>query len=211
MVGTKLKIMKKIFITLFFISGLLFVSCDNEDTANVSSVTNYATFRYEPVIVIPLGGTYTQDVAATEDGKELKLIVEGSVNTNKVGVYKMTFSATNSDGFNAFVIQEVVVHDPSIVGTDVSGNIRDKNNNARTGVISLVKGTKSIFYCTDFGFSGSFPVYFQMNGNTISEIPQSYINDVDNVDLTYDPISKQFTTSIHPQDFGYTFEYYIKR
>jgi len=207
-VGKKLKIMKKIFITLFFISGLLLVSCENDSTANLSSVTNYATFRYEPVIVIPIGGTYTQDVSATEDGKQLELTVVGSVNTNEVGVYKMTFSATNSDGFNASVIQEVVIHDPTIIGNDVSGKIRDKNTNSRTGVISLVPGTTSIFYSTDFGFGGTFPVFFQMNGNTISEINQSYVFDVTSVDLTYNPISKQFTTSIHPYGFGYTFEYY---
>ena len=193
-------------ISIFTITTL-FVSCDTESTDEVSFVTNYAVFEYDDLVVIPLGGSFTPNATATENGQVLETTVSGSVNTNVVGVYDVSYSAENSDGFAASAFQTVVVHDPSIVGTDVSGDIWDKGNNARTGVISLIPGTTSIFLASDFGFGGTFPVYFQMDGDVISEIPQPYIFDVTSVDLTYDPISMEFTTLIHPYEFGYTFEY----
>lgn len=186
---------------------VFFNSCDTDDTENVSDITNYATFEFEELVVIPLGGTFTPSASASEDGNPLDVQSSGDVNTDVVGIYDVTYSATNSDGFDANVFQTVVVHDPAIIGTDVSGSIRDTNRNERTGVISLVEGTTSIFLASDFGFGGTFPVYFQMNGDVISEIPQNYIFGASSVDLTYDPVSKKFTTLINPQGFSYEFEY----
>lgn len=198
--------MKKIF--LFICSVVLLASCSEDETRNVSDITNYATFDYEPVVAVPLGGSFTPGAIATEGGVELLVTIDGSVDTNTKGVYTFTYSATNSDGYSATATQTVVVHDPAIVGTDVSGNFRDKNNNARTGVISLVPGTTSIFYATDFGFSGAFPVYFEMDGDTANEINQVYPLDQDGIDLSYDPVAEEFSITISPAGFAYTFEYY---
>lgn len=200
--------MKKLITYIICIVGFTCLSaCDTEETNDVSRVTNYAVFEYEPVVVVPVGGTFTPSATATEGDVELTVNTSGTVNTSAIGIYDVVYSATNSDGFDANAFQTVVVHDPSIVGADVSGAIYDVARPERTGVISLVEGTTSIFYCTDFGFSGAFPVYFQMNGNAISEIPQNYIFDVESVDLTYDPVLLQFMTVINPQGFDYTFKY----
>ena len=201
--------MKKIFLSLIAI--IIFTSCDDNDTADVSSVTAYATFDYKPTVAIALGGTYDPNtVTATEDGNPLEVGISGAedVDTNTVGAYKVIFSATNSDGYAATVTQTVVVHDPSIIGTDVSGRIRDKATPSRIGTITLVEGTTSIFFASDFGFAGTFPVYFQMNGDVISEISQSYINDVTSLDLSYNPVTKEFSVFINPVAFQYTFQYY---
>ncbi len=193
---------------IYFIITLFVWSCSDDDAKDVSSITNYPTFTYDELVIVELGGSFNSSVTATEDGTNLEVSTSGSVDTNTVGVYLVNYSATNSDGFSGSVTQTVIVHDPSIVGTDVSGNIRDTTRTSRTGVISLVDGTTSIFYCTDFAFGGAFPMYFQMNGDTISEIPQAYIFGVTSVDLTYDSSSKQFTTLVNPQGFDYAFEYY---
>lgn len=194
---------------IFIISILaIFVSsCSKESTSDVSEVTNFAIIEAEPVVVVELGGTFVPSATATENGVNVEVSVISNVNTNVVGVYDVTYVAVNTDGFEATAFQSVVVHDPSIVGTDVSGNIWDKNNNSRTGIISLVEGTTSIFYVTDFGFAGTFPMYFQMDGDVISEIPQTYALSVTSVDLGYDPSVMEFTTVIHPYGFSYTFEY----
>ncbi|HPF97097.1 MAG: DUF5011 domain-containing protein [Flavobacteriaceae bacterium] len=200
--------MKRLFKHIICIMAIVaFVSCDTEETSDVSRVTTYAVFEYDPIVVIPLGGAFEPSAIATENGGELQVTTTENVNTNVVGIYDVVYSATNSDGFEANAFQTVVVHDPSIVGNDVSGAIYDVGRPERTGVISLVEGTTSIFYCTDFGFSGSFPMYFQMDGDVISEIPQNYTFDVESVDLTYDPVLLQFTTFINPQGFDYTFKY----
>ena len=197
--------MKKIFL---FICAVLLVSCTEDDSRNVSDVTNYATFDFEPVVAIPVGGTFTPAATATEGGVDIPVEVDGTVDTSTVGAYSVTYSAVNSDGYAASVTQTVVVHDPSIVGTDVSGNYQDKNNNARKGVISLVPGTTSIFYATDFGFAGAFPIYFQMDGDTISEIEQVYPLGQESIELTYNPGTEEFGITIQPAGFSYTFEYY---
>ncbi len=200
--------MRKISIyILALMAFVVAVSCHKETTEGLSLVTNYAVFEYDALVVVEVGDDYTPTVNATENGQSIAVGTSSNVDTNTVGIYGVTFSATNSDGFEASVFQTVVVHDPDIVGTDVSGDIWDKGNNSRTGVISLVEGTTSIFYATDFGFAGAFPVYFQMDGDVISEIPQTYAFDVSSVDLTYDPVTREFTTLINPQGFGYTFEY----
>lgn len=201
--------MKKIFITIIALSSLLNISCEADTTGNVTTkVTNYATFEYEPEIVLPVGGTYVENVTATEDGVNLPLTITGTVNTAEVGVYDRVFSAINSDGFSASVTQKIVVHNPNIIGTNVSGNIQDKAKNERKAVISLVPGTTSIFYCTDFAYGGAFPMYFQMNGDIISQINQNYLFGVTSVNLTYDPTTKSFTTLVNPDGYAYSFGYY---
>ncbi len=214
MVGTinndrnNLETMKKIvlYISLLCIAAF-FYACESDDTENVSDITNYATFEFEELVVVPLGGTFTPEASASEDGNPLEVKSSGTVNTDVVGIYDIVYSATNSDGFDANVFQTVVVHDPEIIGTDVSGAIQDKNRPSRTGIISLVEGTTSIFFVTDFAFGGTFPMYFQMNGDVISEIPQNYIFGVTTVILTYDPSTREFTTEVLPYGFAYEFEY----
>lgn len=203
-----MKMKKLSFYIFLFLIPLLLVSCTSDnDSEGLSEVTNYATFDFVPEVVVPLGGSYTPEATATEAGSDLEVTITGSIDFDEVGVYDITYSAINTDGFPASVVQKVVVHDPDIVGTDVSGNIRDTNRNERTGVISLVDGTTSIFFASDFGLSGTFPVYFQMDGDVISEIPQNYSSGVTSVDLTYDPVAGLFTTFLNPLDFGYEFEY----
>lgn len=197
--------------TLFFLilSLTSLVSCSYEEEIG-SNITNYAVIKVDPIKVIALGGNYTATAEVTENNLSIPYTIVGDdeVDENTVGIYDVTFSATNQDGFTSSKTQTVVVHNPNIIGTDVSGEVRDKTTNSRKATISLVEGTTSIFYSTDFGFAGVFPMYFQMNGNTISEIKQHYSLNVESVDLTYDPVAKIFTTFISPNGFSYTFEYY---
>ncbi len=189
-------------ISLVF-SIALFVSCSEENPIE-STLTSFPTFEVESVVVVALDGAFTPGAKATEGGKELSVAISGSADTSTVGVYDITYSATNSDGFDGSVSQKVIVHDPSIVGTDVSGAIADLNRPARTGVISLVEGTTSIFFVTDFAYGGTFPVYFQMDGDAISDIPQAYVFGNDHIDLTYDSGALTFTVYIPEIDFLYS-------
>ena len=194
-------------IKLFSVFAILvLVSCTEEDPIE-STITFYPTFEFESLVVVEVGSSFTPSAKAFEGDTELELTTTGTYNTNQVGIYTLNFSATNSDGFSGSTSQTIVVHDPSIVGTDVSGEIVDANNSTRDGVITLIEGTTSIFLASDFGFGGTFPVYFQMDGDVISEIPQNYVFSATSVDLTYDPVGKIFTTLIHPYGFGYTFKY----
>ena len=132
MVGTKLKKMKKIYITLFFITSLLFVSCDNEDSANVSKVTNYplVSLLGEDPILVQKGTPFVDPgAAATEGGKTIPYTTSvsgiyrggASVDTNIVDGYNVTYSAVNTDGFPASATRKVWVYNNGDLVNSIEG------------------------------------------------------------------------------------------
>lgn len=185
----------------------LFSSCDDIDTEDISGLTVYADIVYDSNVVLTKGADFTPSATASEGETLLDVVIDGEADTNTVGVYIISYSATNSDGFSATRKQTVVVHDPSIVGTDVSGTVHDINSPSRIGVISLVEGTNSIFYCTDMGGGGILPLYFQMDGDEMYVIDQPYdystVNDADGI---YDPTKKTFDITFST-GWNYVFAY----
>lgn len=91
------------------------------ETEGLSRVTAYPVFDYQDIVPVPLGGTFTPDGSATEGGSPIDVTVAGTVDVNTPGIYTITYSATNSDGFDGSADQMVVVYDPSIT-TDISGS-----------------------------------------------------------------------------------------
>ncbi|SFS69852.1 immunoglobulin-like domain-containing protein [Lutibacter maritimus] len=199
--------MKNIYIYILLVSVLFFIACEDDTTDDVSSITNFAVFDYSPFTVVPLGGSFTPGATAKEGETEVDVVIEGTVDTNTVGFYTISYSATNSDGFVASAFETVLVHDPTIIGSDVTGCFHDVGRPSRTGCITLVDGTTSIFLASDFGYAGTFPVYFQMDGDEISYIPQPLANGNAYVDLTYDPVTGTFTCYIPALPFLYTFQF----
>lgn len=187
-------------------SVLAIVSCTEEDPIE-STITNFPAFEFEQLEIIAVGDSFTPDAIALEGENEIDVVINGSVDSDSVGIYNIRYSAINSDGFDGSATQTVVVHDPSIVGTDVSGDIYDTNTPTRTGNISLVPGTTSIFYATDMGGSGILPLYFQMDGNEMYVIPQPYnYSTVNDAVGTYDPIARTFDVTFST-GWNYVFAY----
>ncbi|MDP5200783.1 DUF5011 domain-containing protein [Flavobacterium sp. DG2-3] len=107
------------------VSGLLFTACDGDSTANVSEVTYYAnlTMHGDALVVLTQGETYTEEgVDAEANGQPLEVKISGSVDTSKPTVYKLNYSAINSDGFPATVTRTVVVlsNKPSTINLEGS-------------------------------------------------------------------------------------------
>lgn len=72
---------------------------------------------------VPVGSTFTdQGVVAMEgeDDVTASVVVKSNVDTNKIGVYSISYFATNVDGFDSSTERTVIVYDPSVT-TDVSG------------------------------------------------------------------------------------------
>lgn len=104
---------------LLFVLSLPFISCEKtekpdntEERVGISRVTNFPVFtmngaRYASIV---LGGTYTDPgVIAKEGSADLTVTKSGNVNANAVGVYDITYSATNKDGFSSSVTRTVAV------------------------------------------------------------------------------------------------------
>ena len=185
------------------------VSCDKDgDSVGISSVTYFPTFELTAgeMVVIKTGDTFTPGATVMEGDTELTPDIEDGVDNTAPGIYYVVYSAVNGDGYSGSAVQTVIVHDPSIVATDVSGDIYDIGRPSRTGVISLVEGTNNIFYGTDMGFAGAFPMYFMMDGDTYVELPQTYPLSATSVSGSYDPGTRQISVLIQPYGFDYTFQ-----
>jgi hypothetical protein len=77
-----------------------------------SKITNYATFtvKGDTYTSVVKGATYTDAGATAKEGSsDLKVTSVGTVNTNTVGLYTITYSASNSDGFPASATRYVAV------------------------------------------------------------------------------------------------------
>lgn len=146
--------MKKIIQILFCFVIILCISCESDDTANVSIVTTYPviTIEGDAIYVTPEGTPYTDPGASAKVGEDpVELNVAGDVDVEAPGVYPILYSATNSDGFSRAAARQVVVFDPATDATDLSGDyIR-----AATGVIAtVIKIGPSTYHINDAGGLG---------------------------------------------------------
>jgi hypothetical protein len=155
--------MKKVFnILIIFFLVLLLTGCKKELTSEgVSKLTYYVTFELVKgsLVINPKGTAYVDPgYKAMEGITEVtnKVTVDGTVNVNKVGIYELTYRATNSDGFSASVSRTVIVYDPAAPATDLTGNYlsnvsRVSPARAFNGLsVVITKKAPGFFYVSDF-------------------------------------------------------------
>jgi hypothetical protein len=100
-------------------------SC-SDSSYDPSVVVNYVSLKLngDAFVVVPVGTAYEEEgVEATIAGEDVSSSVtidSGNLDTNKVGMYTITYSATNKEGFTSTLTRTVAVCDPSIT-TDISG------------------------------------------------------------------------------------------
>jgi len=117
--------MKKIIYSLFVCLTLLLVSCSDKTSFDDSKITYYVTFAIsgDQTMLVPVGTKYVDPgVKATEGTKDVTSAMKttGTVDPNAIGLYPVTYSAINADGFASSAIRTVIVYDPT-VKTDISG------------------------------------------------------------------------------------------
>ncbi len=121
--------MKNIYkIGLFVVGLFLCTACHDITTADVSKVTYYVTFELDggDQYLLPVGTPYTEPgVKAFENGVDVstKMTISGTedVDPDKIGLYTITYSAVNVDGFSNSATRTVFVYDPTVT-TDISGD-----------------------------------------------------------------------------------------
>lgn len=126
--------MKKLFIYLSAIATFGFTSCETQDTADVSEVTNYAVFTLEgeDEILLSRGEEYVEPGAtALEAGEPVEVSTSssglfrgGSLDTDVPDIYSVFYTAVNQDGFEASASRTVVVAENGDLETDLSGLYR---------------------------------------------------------------------------------------
>ena len=116
--------MKKILYLSILSIIALFSSCDDMGTEGISRITEFPiiTVLGDSLIFVEKGNAFSDPGATSSGGEEISVT---EVDTDQLGVYTVKYSAVNPDGIDGVSTRKVIVHDPSIVGTDVSGEIMD--------------------------------------------------------------------------------------
>lgn len=192
--------MKKILyygLAVCLIMGVFTACNDNKDQLTDSRLTYYAVMDVQgsSFVEVPIGSAYHDaGCKATLNGEDYTshIVTKGvnTINNQKAGLYYVTYTATNADGFSTSATRTVAVCDPTIT-TDMSGSytVSTGTFRLRAGVttayqgykISVTKAAPGIFYVSDiiggyydqragYGESYAMKGYFQLMADNSIQI-----------------------------------------
>ena len=165
---------------IFFLSLIVaLISACNKDTitqtdtqVGESTITYYVvlTLNGEPTMSVVKGTTFTDPgVTATSNGQPVDYTTTGTVDINTPGLYILTYTAVNKDGYSSSVSRNVVVIASAPASdVDISGSYSYVGSSNYTSTVTMVAPG---VYSTDNCWSGStiIPVIFVcLDGATIS-------------------------------------------
>jgi len=130
--------MKNVIIFSFLALALL-SGCNEKDIIDNSEQVGHSKITYYPILtlsgnvyqVVAKGTTFTDPGATAEaGGNSVPVTITGTVNSNTVGVYVLTYKASNKDGFAASAKRFVVVYstDATAAANDFSGSYARTSN-----------------------------------------------------------------------------------
>ncbi len=215
--------MKKrfIFAMMAIASMLSLASCDDKETEGLTGITYYAVLDLEgeTEMVVNKGDTFVDPgFTATLNGENVndQVVINSNVNTNKSGVYKVTYSVTNADGFTASSSRTVIVLD---LNDDVEGfyivdasSYRDYNGTTtafgrpfQVLVINNGDGTYTVddilggWYCQRAGYGANYNMeaIITINDDDTVTLEDSYIpgwgDGLTDFEGTFDATASTFT------------------
>ena len=192
--------MKKRFVFLLSVFVLIISSCKKDDIINtpemvgISKVTYYAvlTLTGDVIMAVPNGTPYAEPgVKAEAAGTDVPVTTSGTVDANTDGVYTLTYSAVNSDGYSASTTRTVVVYTTAAdaAANDLSGNYARTNNGSVATWTKIAPGVYTVFNpggapgtnltvvaINPSGFNISIPEQLASDGSPTSSSNESYTN-----------------------------------
>lgn len=188
--------------------ALIFAGCEKE-TEDISQVTEFAELEMQgrEYFFLEKGTSYTEPgIKAYEAGQEIPVNTSGSVDETQTGVYYLTYSATNSDGFSKSVKRTVIVYDGDLTATDLSGTYDGGYYEKATMSVSKVKD--GLYESTDvFGYGPPYPVPSKIvdlgQGNLVVLPTSSPFGPVLETPGTYTADKLSYTLGI--EGYGYVF------
>ena len=176
----------KIFIPL--LSLLFLAGCAKKETFNntadkvgISRVIYFpiVSLKGDRYVYLAAGSAYTEPgVNAKVGDADVPFTTEGAVNTNTAGVYTLTYTAANSDGFTSSVVRTVAVYstDASAAANDFSGSYARSTNGSLAVWTKKAPGVYSVFNPGGSPGTNLTVIVFNPTGNTI-KIPVQLAND----------------------------------
>ena len=224
--------MRNIFkITLGCLATLfVLASCSDVEDGHVK-VTHYAVFdvlglNEDGITTVAVGSTFTDPGVVCMEGTNditSTVKVESDVDASKAGVYSVTYSAVNVDGFSSSATRTVIVYDPSATDRDISGDYTVagesyrivKTTGAKTAFsgqdVTISKLAPGIYSISDFlggyydqraGYGSSYAMngYFQLNNdNTITALyahVKGWNDDAENIVASYDEATGKIVSEV---------------
>lgn len=179
--------MKKIIPVLFLAVIALFSSCKEDDINNTDTRVGESDVTFFPILTlngaqymtVALNGTFTDPgVIAKEGATVIQATTTGTVNTAAAGVYKLTYTAKNKDGFTASINRWVVVYstDATAQSNDFSGNYARTSNGSVAVWTKLAPGVYRVDNPGGAPGTNLTVIVFNPTGLTI-KIPSQPTND----------------------------------
>lgn len=140
---------------------LLNYSC-KKDSEGVSKLTNLVSYELTggSRVLVAKGGAYADPgYKAMENGVDVtnKVVVNSTVNGNKVGMYNVTYSAVNNDGFPTSVSRTIIIYDPTAPNVDLAGDYLSTVSRVSPARgpyfdlnVNITKIAPGFFYISDF-------------------------------------------------------------
>jgi hypothetical protein len=135
-------------IILFLLAFTSLFSCkkytvtENDQYVGISKITYYVVLNLKGDAIMSLvkGDTYTDPGATSKaNGEDVPYTADGTVDTNTPGLYVITYSAVNADGYSSSVSRQVVVLDAhENAGVDISGSYDYVGSSTFTATITKV-------------------------------------------------------------------------
>lgn len=214
----------KLLYLMVFSLSLLVSSCDDESTAGVTRITYYPTIEIlgNQSVVLNLGESYEDEGCYAElNGEDVsdQVVVQSEVDSDKVGIYSISYVAYNEDGFSASASRTVYVVDPSSVATIYLGESETATRHYYDAPIYITDNGDGTYLVDDimggFQFNGLNPGFeptydFHAEAvisiaadNTVSQIGETgswYFGDLGRVvkltDGTFDPATRVFVLNV---------------
>lgn len=159
---------KNLLYSMILMLATVFVtSCEDDSTAGLTRITYYPTLTLEgeSFVTSPKGSSFQDPgYSATLQGEDVtdQVEVTSNINTNQSGLYSVTYSITNEDGFAKTASRKVLVVDP---------NDPIENLYTTTADSYRISGSKTTVY------GASYKLYILANGDgtyTINDMLGGY-------------------------------------
>jgi len=220
-------------VLLFTLLSMTFTGCEDETTAGFTRITYYPVLKMQgdAVVILDKGATFNDPGAIAElNGEDIsdQINVNSDLNTNEPGIYHITYSAVNEDGFSVSSTRTIYVADPtpsiitSGVHTVAVGTHRVNNSNGAVTNYSgysiiILQIEPGVFYTSDFmagyydqhvGYGSSYAMtgHFQLNDDSSITPLDSFVagwgDSMDGMSSgAVDPETGQITYSLSYADF----------
>lgn len=144
----------KVVVLLLTLTSTLLFSCERElETEGLSRLTYYPilTMKGDQWNSIPVGGSFTDPgVAATEADASIPVTTSGTVNAAVPGVYTITYTATNKDGYSASMRRYIGVIDPTAT-TNIAGSYKRDAGAMGVSQVTPVAGVLNLYQTDNVG------------------------------------------------------------